>query len=636
MKIMRYLFTLVFSVICGVNSIAQSPEQNSEELYKPLEFKKAYEAGSRDLSGKVPDGYWQNRSKYVIDASLNPETRLLEGEAAITYYNNSPDSLRSITLQAYHDYLKPYAKRKFFFPPEHVPTEDHEGFIIDLLAVEGDTIDLHSRERVEYGGTNYTINLDEPLPSQDSLELQVEWNYVIPRDFVRSGAIDSTSMFVAYWYPEIAVKDDIDGWDQSYYDTATEFYHDFSEYEVSLSLPDNFVVWASVAPENPEDVYTEQTRKRLEQARNSAEAVKIITEEDFKKESSATITWEYKAKDFPDFSFALSDHFLWEASMYKDDKRDVFAQVAYPPDHQNYDLTMSTIHETLDLFHNTMPKYPFPYEYFTIFNGNQGVGEMEFPGMANNAYYDPEVIEEYLGRPATREEVERAYLSLAVHEMGHMYFPFLVGLNEKNYAWMDEGFADFLDSFLKQMWPPYKPNPQTLGSISRTPLMVTSREHEGSWINSYDFGSAMYFSLYNLLGEKAFTEALHAFMDEWKYKHPTPYDMFNTFNRNTEMDLTWFFNNWLFDWGYIDLEIVAVEDQEIILKNNGGKAVSFKISTTTENGRTKTEVISPSVWKNSSTYLHDSSFQNELSEVKLEIPLYGDAVPLNNNWKRIR
>lgn len=631
---MRSFFKLFFSMIFGISCLAQSPEQTSEELYKPLEFKKAYEAGSRDLSGKVADGYWQNRSKYVIDASLNPETRLLEGEAVITYYNNSPDSIRAITLQAYHDYLKPYAKRKFFFPPEYVPTEDHEGFIIDLLAVEGDTIDLHSSERVEYGGTYYTINLNEPLPSQDSLELQVKWNYVIPTKFVRSGAIDSTSMFVAYWYPEIAVKDDIDGWDQSYYDGATEFYHDFSDYEVRLSLPDNFVVWASVAPENPEEVYSSQTRNRLAQARNSAEAVKIITQEDFKTESAATTTWDYKAKDFPDFSFALSDHFVWEASMYEDDKRDVFAQVAYPPDHKSYDLAMPTIHESLDLFHNTMPKYPFPYEYFTIFNGNNGGGGMEFPGMANNAHFDPAVMEQYMGRPVTREEMERAYLGLAVHEMGHMYFPFLVGLNEKNYAWTDEGFADFLDSFLEQMWPPYTPDPQALGSISRTPLMVTSREHEGSWINTYDFGSAMYYSLYNLLGEKAFLEALHAFMDEWKYKHPTPYDMYNNFNRETETDLTWFFDNWLFDWGYLDLEITAVEDKEIRLKNNGGKAVSFKIITTTEDGQTKTEVISPVVWKNASTYTHQSPFQEGPEEVRLEIPLSGDAVPGNNRWKR--
>lgn len=144
----------------------------------------------------------------------------------------------------------------------------------------------------------------------------------------------------------------------------------------------------------------------------------------------------------------------------------------------------------------------------------------------------------------------------------------------------------------------------------------------------------LYYSLYNLLGEKAFLEALHAFMDEWKYKHPTPYDMYNSFNRETETDLTWFFDNWLFDWGYMDLEIVAVEDKEIRLKNNGGKAVSFKIITTTEDGQTKTEVISPVVWKNASTYTHQSPFQEGPEEVRLEIPLSGDAVPGNNRWKR--
>lgn len=211
-----------------------------------------------------------------------------------------------------------------------------------------------------------------------------------------------------------------------------------------------------------------------------------------------------------------------------------------------------------------------------------------------------------------------------------------MGLNEKNYAWMDEGFADFLDSFFKQIWPTsiIKPNPETLGTISRTPLMVTSREHEGSWINSYDVGSAMYYSLYNLLGEEIFIESLHSFMDEWKYKHPTPYDMFNIFNRETEKELTWFFDNWMFDWGYIDLEILSVKDHEIRIRNNGGKAVSFKVTITTEDGTTKTEIINPEVWKNSSLYVHDSSIQNELSKIILEVPLKGDAVPDNNYWEK--
>lgn len=628
---MRYSFALIFAILFAMSGLAQISGQNSEELYKSLEFKKAYEAGSRDLSGKVPDGYWQNRSKYVIDASLNPGTRLLEGEAVITYYNNSPDSLRSITIQAYHDYLKPYAKRRYILSPED--RVKHEGFIIKSFAIEGENIDLDNSPRVQYGGTNYSVLLEEPLPSQDSLELRVEWHYKVPTNFSRSGAIDSTSMFIAYWYPEIAVKDDIGGWDKSVYDASTEFYHDFSDYEVRLSLPDNFIVWASVTPENPEEVYSPQTRKRLELAKNSAGAVKIIAEEDFQTGSSTSTTWEYKAKGLPDFSFALSDHFVWEASMYRDEKQDVFLHVAYPPAHENYDIVMSTMHESLDLFHNTMPNYPFPYEYFTSFNGVEGYG-MEFPGMMNTNYISKEIAKQYLGRKVTDEELNRAYLGLAVHEMGHMYFPFMMGLNEKNYAWMDEGFANFLDSFLKQLGLEHKPDPQSLGSISRTPLMVTSHEHEGSWINTYDFGSAMYFSLYNLLGEKAFLEALHAFMDEWKYKHPTPYDMFNSFNRETEADLTWFFDNWLFDWGYIDLEITSVKDQEIRIRNNGGKAVSFKLKTTTKNGQTKTEVISPAVWKNASTYIHHASFKDGLSKVQLEIPLKGDAVLDNNQWQR--
>lgn len=165
--------------------------------------------------------------------------------------------------------------------------------------------------------------------------------------------------------------------------------------------------------------------------------------------------------------------------------------------------------------------------------------------------------------------------------------------------------------------------------------MVTSNEHENSRINSYDISSAAYYSLYRMLGREKFLSVLHAFMDEWKYKHPTPYDYFFFFNTMTEPDLTLFWNNWYFDWGYIDIGIQNVEGNILEIENKGGKAVAFNILITFEDGEVHEEEISPEVWKNSSKYSYTYQFPGkQLSKVELILPvLRNDAVLENNVWE---
>lgn len=628
MKAIFFTFFACYTIVC----VAQN---TSQELYLPLEFRQAYEKGTRDRSGRVADGYWQNRAKYIIDASIDPETKLLEGKANITYFNNSPDTINAITFQSYHDYLKPYAKR--FYVSEDLPERyHHEGFIIDEILIEKDTIDIENSKQVLDGGTNYTVKLNEPLSPQDSLKLTIEWNYVIPSDptpWGRTGAIDSTSMFVAYWYPEIAVMDDIDGWDKNIFDSKTEFYHDFSDYDITITLPDNFTVWASVPPENPQEVYSPAVLDKLKQAQKSETAVNILTSEDFRTNSESTISWKYKAENFPDFSFALSDHYLWDASTYKSEEGQYFLQTAYSEDQKNSGQYLPIMHATLEILQNVFPKYPFPYEQFSSFCGLRLFG-MEFPGMENMPCIGKIEIEQYLDMKLTDEEFYNLVLGGSVHEMAHMYLPFMVGVNEEKYAWMDEGFAMLAQSFVDRPWPLKKQDRPELGALNTVPLMVTSNEHENSWLNAYDVSSAAYSSLYNLLGRDRFLAALHAFMDEWKHKHPTPYDFMFFFNTVTESNLNWFWNNWFFDWGYIDLGIVNVNDETIEIGNKGGKAVSFKILMTFDDGEVREEEIGPEVWKDSALYSYKYAFPREdLSKVELIIPPEGDAVYKNNVWE---
>ncbi|MBX2963667.1 MAG: M1 family metallopeptidase [Cyclobacteriaceae bacterium] len=624
---MKSLRILILFILTGYSAYAQP---KTSGLYMPIEFQKAYETGTRKWDGSVSSSYWQNRSEYKIKATIDPHTRLLKGEANIRYYNNTPDTIRNPTFHTYHDYYKPESKKAGFFSGS-TTLENHKGVIIEKLVVDSESYDTKNRDEVIYGGTNYTIRLKKPLPPKQSMEVKINWNYVIPGEgFERSGAIDSTSMFVGYWYPEMAVLDDIDLWDRIVYDAATEFYHDYSDYEIEITVPDNFMVWASVAPVNPQEVYSATVRERLARAKASNTAVNIITEDDFRKSASGNKTWKYTAKNFPDFAFALSDHFVWDACTYKDNMGEYFINTAYPVAHTEFAAVMEAMQESLNVFHTKFPVYPFPFNHFTIFNGLEG-GGMEFPGMANDEEMSGAMIEQWIGKKVSDKD---AQLGLTLHEMCHMYFPFMMGIHEKKYAWMDEGFASFSEYFIESLFPSGNWDQPYLGSQRVLPIMTPSHVAEGSGINSYTIGSYSYIALYNLLGKDMFLKCLHTYINEWKYKHPTPYDFMFIFNRVSGQDLNWFWKKWYFDWGYMDVGITGVKNNIVTVENLGGRPLAFSITVTFTDGTTAVQEISPVVWKTSSTYNHKvNSGKKKIQAVQLAIPTNGDANGRNNSWK---
>jgi hypothetical protein len=163
--------------------------------------------------------------------------------------------------------------------------------------------------------------------------------------------------------------------------------------------------------------------------------------------------------------------------------------------------------------------------------------------------------------------------------------------------------------------------------------MVPSHIQEGSGLNSYTIGSYSYYSLYKLLGKDLFTKCLHAYMNDWKFKHPTPYDFMFTFNRVSGQNLNWFWNKWYFDWGYMDMGIAGVKDNVVTLQNLGGRPIAFSMEVAFEDGSKISEEVNPSVWKNASTYAHKvNAGKKKIKSVTLVIPTNGDAIGQNNVW----
>ncbi len=181
-------------------------------LYMPINIKKAYDNSTRSYDGEPGDNYWQNRADYKIKVELNPKNRTLDGNETIHYQNNSPDSLKNLNLKIYQDLYKIGTLRDFPLDSSDI----HRGAVIHYIKVNGDSIQLSGEEsEIKRLASILRIKLEEPLPPGEDLILDLGWETILPgKSRLRMGAYGDSAFFVAYWFPRIAVYDDLDGWDR--------------------------------------------------------------------------------------------------------------------------------------------------------------------------------------------------------------------------------------------------------------------------------------------------------------------------------------------------------------------------------------------------------------------------------------
>jgi hypothetical protein len=405
-------------------------------------------------------------------------------------------------------------------------------------------------------------------------------------------------------------------------------------------VPANYVVWATGQLQNPEETLHPEILTKYKEALNSASIVSIISPEDLEKgvktvKNSGKLTWKFKAESVPDFAFATSDHYLWDASsLVMDNGRSVLIAAAYDPESKDFYQVAEIARNVIDYLSTTMPAVPFPYPEMTVFNGGGG---MEFPMMVNDA--------------STKTLASTVHLT--AHEIAHTYFPFYMGINEKKYAWMDEGWAMMLPFGIeKELAPDYQPVERTINAYEKMagleyelPLMapsitMSSHTYATTYRHAayYKPGTA-YHLLHQMLGDEDFKKGLHAYMDRWNGKHPIPFDFFFTFNDVLQQDLNWFWRPWFFETGNPDLAIDSVSVQKksasVRIRNKGQMPVPVKLTFFYSNGTTSSLEKPITVWKDGKNELelsHDLS--GRLVKIELGSEQIPDSVPLNNTWSQ--
>lgn len=581
-RILTFLLCLVFA----------SAAFGQTTLFVPRNYLKPYERGTRSWDGKPGPNYWQNRASYRINASIEPKTRRLSGEETVTYLNNSPDTLKTIRFKLQHDRYRKGAQRSSDVTASDV---SEEGTRIERITLNGQPVEAKNQSR---NATFLDISIkNTPLAPKSSATFTLQWSYTLPAGpAARECTCDSTTFFVPYWYPQIAVYDDLNGWASFPYTGQQEFYHDFADYEVNITMPAGFQVWATGEWQNAREILTPAYFSRWDKAQKATEVISVFSEAELKKggiyQKNTPNTFRFVATDVPDFAFGTSDHFNWDAtSVVVDDKtgRRTFVSAAYNTASTDYPQVARIAADGIRLMSTWLPGYPFPYPVMTVFNGDDG---MEFPMMCNDVSTAP-----------------RSPMGLTLHEISHTYFPFMMGINEQDHAWMDEGWAAFFDYLLTDSLSNHtdggvRDYSSIAGTENDVPPMVKSRNLTAAYRNaSYQRPSQAYFTLLDLLGYETFHACMTEYMNRWKGKHPAPFDFFQTWNQASGQNLDWFWKPWFFDWGYPDLGIEGVvrneagNNQTILITRKGNLPVPLHLEVSYTDGSTQTFHQTAAIWK---------------------------------------
>src|SRR6056297_1561585 len=292
------------------------PVPNSIEEEIPKAFYGAYSEGTRTFSGKPGSNYWQQYASYDMDVTLDPENKTVSGNSTITYYNNSPDTLGQLFLELSQNVHKEGVVR-------NETAEVTGGVNLKSMVYEGDTLEVIRRygERGYYvDGTIMTILPDRPLMPGDSVSMKVAWNFKVPQEGAggRMGYSEDNLFYIAYWYPQMRVYDDVQGWFTEPFRINAEFYHGFADYNVRITAPDQWVVTSTGQLENGQEVLRPAIYDRLMKAYESDEVVSVVEESDFgnvtRSAGDSTVTWHYTAENIRDSAFSVSKESVWDAT----------------------------------------------------------------------------------------------------------------------------------------------------------------------------------------------------------------------------------------------------------------------------------------------------------------------------------
>ncbi len=650
-SIKNYLL-LAFGIAMASTAFAQfAPDTtikyDHQDLFGPITWP-VTSGNTRSASGKPGPNYWQNRADYQIHATLNEGTQdtIVTGEVAITYTNNSPHELNYLWLQLDQNLFKP----------------DSRGWATTPFS--GDRFDVQGFQKggykiasvsVTYKGQTYTVNpvitdarmqvrLQNPLAAKgDKIQVKVNYSFSIPfygadrmgRKKFKQGYVYE----IAQWYPRMCVYDDVEGWNTLPYMGLGEFYCEYGDFDYYITAPGNMIVTGSGDLQNANEVLSPTQLSRLNEARNSDKTVMLINPDEVGKPETrpfkGSLTWHFKMQNSRDVAWAASPAFIWDAARVNfPSGRKGIAMSAYPVESAGKDAwgrSTEYLKNSMEIYSKAYIEYPWNS---AVSVSGVALG-MEYPGIifCLSNYKNGKLWEDI------------------THEIGHNWFPMIVGSNERKYMWQDEGFNTFINEYASQQFNngEYKESDNkaqaTLSGYksSHDPLMTPPEAIGLSDYGQYYNKTALGLNLVRKLvvGPERFDFAFNQYIKNWAMKHPTPYDFFRTMNDATGEDLNWFWKAWFFTTWKLDQAVEGVqypggksESALITIVNKEKMAMPVELKITQQNGKVATINLPVNVWQRNATWTFKYPSTSAIVSVEIDPNHLLPDINLSNNVYR--
>ncbi|MBA2565917.1 MAG: M1 family metallopeptidase, partial [Gemmatimonadetes bacterium] len=584
-------------------------------------FQQATENGTRTTRGEPGPRYWQQWAEYDLTARVFPDEKRVEGRAQIAYTNNSPDSLPQLVLELIQNVHAPGAMR-------NGPQEVTGGIQLGSVSVDGRKLPLGASPpglpspgqgatagpRYVTLGTQLIILPPRAVRAGETVQLDIDWTFKVAQQGAggRMGWSRDNLLFLAYWYPQMAVYDDVVGWHTDPFLGQAEFYADFGNYDYTVEAPAGWIVLGTGQLQNAEQVLAQPVLERLRRAETSDEVVPVLAKTDFAAATlpgaEGRLSWHFKADSVRDVAFSVTRESAWDAARTPVGDRDGDGRTDYARVDALYreeaprwaNVARYAQHSVRTLSELTGLSYP--WSHMSVIEAAEIIGGgMEFPMMT--------IIGDY------NAQGDSALYNVTVHEIAHMWVPMTLSSDERRYSWLDEGTTTFNENGARfDFFPgsdPFFGDWQEYLEVAQAGLegqMMWPSDYQppqAFTVASYSKPASVLRALQGVLGDETFRRGYHALYDRWAWKHPYPWDLFNTFESVSGRDLDWFWQSWYYETWLLDQAIGSVTSSgkgtRIVVEDRGELPMPVHLTITRADGETLRRDVAVETWLRGAT-----------------------------------
>ena len=609
---------------------------------------------TRSASGQPGPKYWQNRADYQLTANLNDVSNEISGTETLTYTNNSPDKLSFLWMNLDQNLFKKESRGNAIIPLKGsrngAKGEEFDGghkikSVKIVSLVNGKPVEKEAKFTII--DTRMQIDLPQELKANGaSIKLKIDFTFVSPLyGSDRMGVLDTKNgkiFTVAQWYPRMCVYDDVKGWNSLPYLGAGEFYLEYGDFDVAITVPSTHIVVCSGELQNTTEVYTAEQQKRWAQAKLSDNTVIIRSADEVTNSASrpagkSTLTWKFKIKNARDVSWASSPAFIIDAAKIDlPSGKKSLAISAYPVESNGGNAWERSTEYTKSTIENYSKRwFEYPYPAATNVAGNEG--GMEYPGIVFCSW----------------ESKGEGLWGVTDHEFGHIWFPMIVGSNERLFAWMDEGFNTFINSLssldfnkgeYKQPKSDMHQSSETLTNPEMEPIFSAPdglKEANLGILGYFKPGAGLTMLREQILGEARFDKAFRTYIERWAYKHPQPDDFFRTMENVSGEDLNWFWRGWIINNWRLDQAVTKVkyikndvkQGAVITVENLEKMPMPLVVELKTKSGAVSRIKLPVEIWQRNTSWSFKSNTTEELESITIDPDhAFPDVNSENNVW----